>query len=162
MSDSDRHVNNLKRDVSTDVKSSSEEKSGGGEETKRITMKHVWSDEDEIALLQGLMDYETVNKEVYFADPDALLHMVKRTLSFDVTKCEFFGKLLKLRRTYHPKGRRMVTEEPTFAGPHDRKCYDMANTLWGPKRLHNELDIAHFARRRRQEIQESQESRGMF
>ncbi|CAA7022772.1 unnamed protein product [Microthlaspi erraticum] len=139
VADSDRHVT----DVPTDVKSErkdpvvTEARSG-----------RVWSDEEEIAALQSLMDYETVTGIVFHADPEALYQWVKKSIGFDVGKYEFLDKIADLARTYHLNGKEMVT----FSGPHDRKCYDLTNFLCGPKRQFSKLEAAFVAQRQLEEL----------
>ncbi|CAA7022770.1 unnamed protein product [Microthlaspi erraticum] len=132
VADSDRHVT----DVST-------ERKDPVVKPEHTTMERVWSDEEEIAVLQSLMDYETVTGIVFHADHEAVYQWVKKSLTFDITMSQFLYKTSKLADTYHLNGKEMET----FARPHHRKCFDISNYLWGPKRRFSKIHAAYLTER---------------
>lgn len=95
------------------------------EAVTETTIPRVWSDEEEIAVLQSLMDYETVTGVVFHADPEALYQWVKKSLSFEVTKLEFLCKTSEFACTYH------CGKVVTFARPHHRNCALICQTFFG-------------------------------
>ncbi|KAL1188644.1 putative transcription factor [Cardamine amara subsp. amara] len=123
--------------ASTDVKrvkrvSGEEEKKSGGEETKKTYFQRLWSEDDEIAVLQGLIDYKTETGVSPYDDTTGFYQLVKKSISFDVSKIQFMEKLRSLKKKYENNvGKAKNGEEPTFSKSHDRKAFDLSKNVWG-------------------------------
>lgn len=126
--------------ASTDVKrvkrvSGEEEKKsgvGGGEETKKTYFQRVWSEDDEIAVLQGIIDYKTETGLSPYDDTNGFYQLVKKSISFDVSKIQFMEKLRSLKKKYENNvGKAKNGEEPIFLKSHDRKAFDLSKNIWG-------------------------------
>ncbi|KAF2557494.1 hypothetical protein F2Q68_00013228 [Brassica cretica] len=105
-------------------------KSGGGsgEEAKKTYFQRVWSEEDEIAVLQGLIDYRNDTGASPYDDTNAFYLSVKKSISFDVSKTQVIKKIWGLKTKYENN---LVKEELTFSKPHDRKAFDLSKFVWG-------------------------------
>ncbi|CAL9214563.1 unnamed protein product, partial [Arabidopsis halleri] len=129
--------------ASTDVKrakkvSVEEDKKsgGGGEETKKTYFQRLWSEDDEIAVLQGLIDYKNDTGVSPFEDKNKVYQMVKKSVSFDVSKIQFMEKLRTLKKRYENNlGKAKDGDEPTFVKPHDRKAFELSKLVWGGIRM---------------------------
>ncbi|XP_010458551.1 PREDICTED: probable transcription factor At1g11510 [Camelina sativa] len=124
-----------KRSRQTDeggVSSTKRVKKSGGEETKKTYFQRVWTEDDEIAVLQGLMDYKNDTGVSPYDDTNGVYQLVKKSVSFDVSKIQFMEKLRSLKKKYENNvGKAKNGEEPSFAKPHDRKTFEFSKLVWG-------------------------------
>ncbi|CAH8372131.1 unnamed protein product [Eruca vesicaria subsp. sativa] len=106
-------------------------KSGGsgGEETKKTYFQRVWSEEDEINALQGLIDYKNDTGASPYDDTNAFYGFVKKSISFDVSKTQFMKKLRGLKKKC--ENNLGKEKELAFSKPHDRKAFDLSKFVWG-------------------------------
>lgn len=104
-------------------------KSGGsGEEAKKTYFQRVWSEEDEIAVLQGLIDYRNDTGASPYDDTNAFYLSVKKSISFDVSKTQVIKKIWGLKTKYENN---LGKGELTFSKPHDLKAFDLSKFVWG-------------------------------
>ncbi|CAH2038250.1 unnamed protein product [Thlaspi arvense] len=114
------------------VSGEEEKKSGGGEETKKTYFQRLWSEEDEIAVLQRLIDCKADTGANPLDDMTGFYQLVKKSISFDVSKTQFTEKLRSLKKKFENNlGKGKNGEEPTFSKPHDRKAFDLSKLIWG-------------------------------
>ncbi|CAN8294208.1 unnamed protein product [Cochlearia groenlandica] len=105
---------------------------GSGEETKKTYFQRVWSEEDEIALLQGIIDYKANTGVSPYDDTNGFYQLVKKSISFDVSKIQFMEKLRGLKKKFENNvGKGKNGEEPILSKSHDRKTFDLSKTIWG-------------------------------
>ncbi|ESQ29177.1 hypothetical protein EUTSA_v10023859mg [Eutrema salsugineum] len=62
-----------------------EKKSVGEEETKMNYFQRIWTEDDEIAFLQGVIDYNKDNENPY-EDTNDFFELGKKSISFEVSK----------------------------------------------------------------------------
>ncbi|ANM60796.1 DNA-binding storekeeper protein-related transcriptional regulator [Arabidopsis thaliana] len=142
--DSDSELEKKKDQVVTnpvDVKrakkvSGEEEKKksgGGGEETKKTYFQRLWTEDDEIVVLQGLIDDK---KDTGVSNTNKVYELVKKSISFDVSKNQLMEKLRALKKKYENNlGKAKDGVEPTFVKPHDRKAFELSKLVWGGIRM---------------------------
>ncbi|CAN7136515.1 unnamed protein product [Brassica rapa subsp. narinosa] len=104
-----------------------------GEETKKSCFQRVWTGEDEIAVLQGIIDFKNETGSSPYDDKNALYDLVKKSVSFDVTKTQFMEKIRALKKKFENNlGRgKKKGKDPSFSKAHDRKAFDLAKLVWG-------------------------------
>ncbi|ESQ47333.1 hypothetical protein EUTSA_v10027791mg [Eutrema salsugineum] len=102
-----------------------DKKSGGEEEPQKIYFQRIWTEEDEITLLQGVIEY---NKDYgnSLVDTNGFFERMKKSFSFEVNKSQFTEKLRGLKKKYIDKGKK------TFAKAHDQRAFGLCNIIWGP------------------------------
>ncbi|CAN8323515.1 unnamed protein product [Cochlearia groenlandica] len=90
--------------------------------------KRVWSQADEILLLQAFKDFDTNP----FVELSRFHESVKPLISFEATTLQLQSKLKKLRKKFMKKSKKDVV---TFAKnqDHERKCFQMSMDIWGSK-----------------------------
>lgn len=104
----------------------------GEESAKKSYFQRVWSEEDEIAALQGLNDYRDETGASPYDDTNAFYLSVKKSISFDVSKTQLLKKLWGLKTKYENNlGKEKNGEEVAFSKPHDRKAFDLSKLFWG-------------------------------
>jgi len=121
----DRDSKDLKRAKS---KESEPEKS---EDSKKQLFQRLWTEEDEIALLQGIIDFIAEKGYDPSKDMNAFYDFIKRSLHFDVSMTQLKDKISRLRKKFenHVKGKK--GESKIFSKPHDQKGFDLSKYIWG-------------------------------
>ncbi|EOA35287.1 hypothetical protein CARUB_v10020457mg [Capsella rubella] len=105
---------------------------GGGEEesVKKPAFQRLWTEDDEIAVLQGMIDFKADTGKSPYEDTNAFYDFIKKSISFEVSKNQFMDKIRSLRKKYTAKGKTGV--EPSFSKAHDQKSYELSKFIWGP------------------------------
>ncbi|EOA32182.1 hypothetical protein CARUB_v10015438mg [Capsella rubella] len=122
--------------VSSDVKKVKKVVSAspsGEEEKKKSCFQRVWTDNDEIAVLQGLLDFRKDTGVSPYDNTNTVYQLVKKNISFDVSKVQFMEKLRSLKKKYENNLGKAAKngDDPTFAKPHDRKAFELSKLAWG-------------------------------
>ncbi|XP_023912590.1 probable transcription factor At4g00390 isoform X2 [Quercus suber] len=108
-----------------------EPKSQGGAEEKKL-FQRLWSDDNEIELLKGMLDYRAIHDSDPAANGAAFYEFVKKSLHVEVTKAQLVDKMKRLRKKYsNNAGRGKKGKDPTFSKPHERKTYELSKKIWG-------------------------------
>ncbi|XP_010473386.1 PREDICTED: probable transcription factor At1g61730 [Camelina sativa] len=116
--------------------------SGGGEEesVKKPGFHRLWTEDDEIAVLQGMIDFKADTGKSPYEDSNGYYDFIKKDISFEVSKNQFMDKLRSLRKKYMGKEVKNGVE-PSFAKPHDQKAYELAKIIWGPEGIATESNV---------------------
>ena len=119
-----------KRVKKKDPKSQGGGGGGGGGEEKKL-FQRLWSDDNEIELLKGMLDYRAIHDSDPAADAAAFYEFVKKSLHVEVTKAQLVDKMKRLRKKYRNNARRgKKGKDPTFSKPHERKIYQLSKKIW--------------------------------
>ncbi|KAJ4885347.1 DNA-binding storekeeper protein-related transcriptional regulator [Raphanus sativus] len=116
--------------------------SGGDDDDKKITVfqetkknyfQRVWTEEDEITVLQGIIDYQNETGSSAFDDRNALYELLKQSLSFTPTKTQFSEKIRSLKKKFeNNRGKEKKRgEAPAFSKPHDLETFRLSKFVWG-------------------------------
>ncbi|KAI3829810.1 hypothetical protein L1987_03938 [Smallanthus sonchifolius] len=100
----------------------------------RRLFQRLWTDEDEIELLQGFLDYTTqrgTNNSSHHHDTTAFYDQIKGKLQLDFNKNQLVEKLRRLKKKY----RNVLTKissgkECVFKSPHDQATFDLSCKIW--------------------------------
>ncbi|CAG7861336.1 hypothetical protein BRARA_I01491 [Brassica rapa] len=93
---------------------------------KPAAFQRLWTEEDEIAVLQGMIDFKNDTGKSPYDDTNVYYDYIKKSISFEVSKNQFMDKIRSLRKKYIGK------EKPSFTKPHDQKSYRLCQYIWGP------------------------------
>ncbi|EFH62772.1 hypothetical protein ARALYDRAFT_475156, partial [Arabidopsis lyrata subsp. lyrata] len=91
--------------------------------------QRLWSEEDEISVLQGMIDFKADTGKSPYEDSNAFYEFLKKSISFEVSKNQFMDKIRSLRKKYIGK----EGKEPSFVKAHDKKAFELSKFIWGPK-----------------------------
>ncbi|XP_058188982.1 STOREKEEPER protein-like [Rhododendron vialii] len=106
------------------------------EEKKSVgAINRLWSVEDEVLILKGLIDFQSKNGSDLHPDMGKFHELIKESLSVDVSKNQFVDKIRKLKRKYS-----INVEKAVFSRPHERKCFDLSKKIWGEGKEKNGID----------------------
>ncbi|KAK6129409.1 hypothetical protein DH2020_036841 [Rehmannia glutinosa] len=103
----------------------------------RKLFQRLWTDEDEIELLQGFLDYTTQrcgphSSSQHHHDTTAFYDQIKSKFQLDFNKNQLVEKLRRLKKKY----RNVITKfgsgkDYTFKSPHDQATFEISSKIWG-------------------------------
>lgn len=112
----------------------SEKKGNPSDEGKKLFVR-VWSEDDELAILRGMIDYSAKKKADPVADLNAFHEFIKSKINIDVSRTQLQDKIRRLRKKYENNaGKEKNGKERTFTNPHEQKAYDLSKKIWGTKK----------------------------
>ncbi|XP_020103423.1 probable transcription factor At5g28040 [Ananas comosus] len=121
------------------VSSASEERRPPGsafDESRRL-FQRLWTDEDEIIILRGFLDF-TSRRGTTFAshqyDTGPFYEEMKKQLQFEFTKNQLIEKLRRLKKKYRNCVNRISTMGKDFAfkSAHEQAIFEIARNIWRP------------------------------
>ncbi|MFS8015343.1 putative transcription factor GeBP family [Helianthus anomalus] len=103
----------------------------GGE--KKQLFQRLWSEDNEIELIQGMIDYVEEKGKDPLADVNDFHEFVKRSLHVDVNGRQVLTKARRLKKKFENNAVRVVSKGKvrSFSNPHEKKMYELSKNLWG-------------------------------
>jgi len=97
----------------------------------RRLFQRLWTDEDEIGLLQGFLDYTAQRGSSHHNDTALFYDQIKSKLQLGFNKNQLVEKLRRLKKKY----RNVLTKindgkEFSFKSPHDRATFEISQRIW--------------------------------
>lgn len=133
-SESDRDPKDSKRRKNKDSESDGVvEKS---EDTKKQLFQRLWSEDDEIAVLKGIIDFTKKKGTDPSKDMTSFHDFIKKSLHFDVSLSQLKDKVWRLKKKFEnhvSKGKK--GENKTFSKAHDQKSFDLSKKIWGSEAI---------------------------
>lgn len=99
------------------------------EAKKPTTFQRLWSEEDEISVLQGMIDFKADTGKSPYEDMDRFYELTSKSISFEASKIQFVDKIRSLKRKYMGKVMKQGVESLTKS--HDIDCLKLAKYIWG-------------------------------
>ncbi|KAK1400936.1 DNA-binding storekeeper protein-related transcriptional regulator [Heracleum sosnowskyi] len=105
-------------------------------EESRKLFQRLWTDEDEIELLQGFLDY-TISKGSPHThnshhDTTAFYDLIKSKLQLDFNKNQLVEKLRRLKKKYRNVLSKIISgKEYVFKTSHDQVTFEISKKIWG-------------------------------
>ncbi|XP_022863948.1 probable transcription factor At3g04930 [Olea europaea var. sylvestris] len=101
----------------------------------RKLFQRLWTDEDEIELLQGFLEYTTQRgpqSSSHHHDTTAFYDQIKDKLQLDFNKNQLVEKLRRLKKKY----RNVISKsgsgkDHSFKSPHDQATFEISSKIWG-------------------------------
>ncbi|XP_019162226.1 PREDICTED: probable transcription factor At1g61730 [Ipomoea nil] len=125
-SDADREVTESKRQKRNPEEIS--EIKASADESKKQLFQRLWSEDDEIALLEGMIEYTEKENGDPYTDLDAFHDFIRNSLHFTVSKKQVQNKMKRMKKKYinnAGKGKK------SFSKPHEQKTYQVSRKIWG-------------------------------
>lgn len=106
----------------------------------RKLFQRLWTDEDEIELLQGFLDYNTNraangthhNSSHHHHDTSAFYDQIRSKFQLDFNKNQLVEKLRRLKKKYRNVMNKFGTgKEYVFKSPHDQATFEISSKIWG-------------------------------
>ncbi|MBA0843588.1 hypothetical protein Goarm_000762, partial [Gossypium armourianum] len=105
------------------------------DESRRL-FQRLWTDEDEIELLKGFLDYTTSktnsNSSHHHHHDTALFYdLIKSKLQLDFNKNQLVEKLRRLKKKYRNVMNKINSgKEFSFKSPHDQATFEISRKIW--------------------------------
>ncbi|KAK9139037.1 hypothetical protein Scep_008718 [Stephania cephalantha] len=100
----------------------------------RRLFQRLWTDEDEIGLLQGFLEYTTqrgLKNSVYHHDTAPFYDQIKTRLQLDFNKNQLVEKLRRLKKKYRNVMARITSgKDFNFKSPHDQATFEISRKIW--------------------------------
>ncbi|KAL0407291.1 UNVERIFIED_CONTAM: putative transcription factor [Sesamum latifolium] len=108
----------------------SEKKSS--DDSKKQLFQRLWSEDDEIVILKGMIDYAEKKKSDPVADLNDFHDFIKDSLHVDVTRTQLQDKIRRLKKKYeNNKSKEKEGKDRAFSKPHEQKAYELSKQVWG-------------------------------
>lgn len=88
----------------------------------------LWSEDDEIVILEGMIDYRAKNKVDPKTDLDGFFEFIKKSVHVDVSKAQLQNKIRTLKRKYEKCKKKVSLKEG-----HEQIAFDLLKKIWGTK-----------------------------
>ncbi|KAG2316523.1 hypothetical protein Bca4012_067391 [Brassica carinata] len=99
----------------------------------RRLFQRLWTDEDEIELLRGFLDYVTCHRGTSSHPPDTapFYEQIKSKLQLEFNKNQLVEKLRRLKKKYRNVMSKIGSgKEVFFKSPHDQATFDISRKIW--------------------------------
>ncbi|KAL5700582.1 hypothetical protein ACHQM5_026009 [Ranunculus cassubicifolius] len=101
----------------------------------RRLFQRLWTDEDEIGLLQGFLDYTSqrggFKNSAYHHDTAPFYDQIKSKLQLDFNKNQLVEKLRRLKKKYRNVMSRINSgKDFSFKTPHDQATFEISKKIW--------------------------------
>lgn len=98
---------------------------------KKQLFQRLWTDDDEVVVLKGMLEYKKKGKDPV-ADMPGFLNLVQKSLSFDCQQQQLVTKLRRLKKKFETSMKRVDKgKEPTSGKPHDKIVFELGRKIWG-------------------------------
>ncbi|XP_050221193.1 probable transcription factor At3g04930 [Mercurialis annua] len=100
------------------------------DDSSRRLFQRLWTDEDEIELLQGFFDY-TMQRGSNHHDTTMFYDQIKSKLQLDFNKNQLVEKLRRLKKKYRNVLNKISSgKEFSFKNPHDQATFEISRKIW--------------------------------
>ncbi|CAO2833031.1 unnamed protein product [Amaranthus hypochondriacus] len=100
----------------------------------RRLFQRLWTDEDEIELLNGFLEYTSsrgTTSSGHHHDTAAFYDQIKSKLQFEFNKSQLVEKLRRLKKKYRTVLSRMSSgKDFVFKSPHDQQTFEISKKIW--------------------------------
>ncbi|XP_019175000.1 PREDICTED: probable transcription factor At1g11510 [Ipomoea nil] len=108
------------------------------EDSKKQLFQRLWSEEDEIAVLKGMIAYAEEKNADPVTDLNAFHDFIRESLHIDVTRTQLQDKIRRLKKKYENNARKEKKgKERTFSKIHEQNAYDLSKNIWGSLKAQN-------------------------
>ncbi|XP_065881898.1 GLABROUS1 enhancer-binding protein-like [Euphorbia lathyris] len=107
------------------------------EDTKKLLFQRLWSEDDEIVLLKGIIDFIEKKGIDPAKDMNAYYDFIKKSLHFDVALTQLKDKVWRLKKKFENHAKKGKNgEDKTFSKPHDQTTFDLSKKIWGSEGIY--------------------------
>ncbi|XP_010241034.1 PREDICTED: probable transcription factor At1g11510 [Nelumbo nucifera] len=129
-----RGLKNKKKKVSDADENGSvqvEETEKSGDDAKKQLFQRLWSEDDEIIILKGIIDYSRKSTDPW-TDMAGFHEFIKKVLHVDVNKNQLADKIRRLKKKYKTNvGRGQGGNDPLFSKSHESNVFELSKKIWG-------------------------------
>ncbi|GER49271.1 DNA-binding storekeeper protein-relatedtranscriptional regulator [Striga asiatica] len=128
-----RAVEEVKGTESTVTKKS--KKSKKAEPEKKQMFQRIWSEADQITILNAILQFRAEKKSDLNENFDAFFEFIKKNLQIEATRAQLRGKISRMKKKYtNYKRKEHDGKGRTFTSQHEREAYDLSEKVWGAEK----------------------------
>ncbi|KAJ0792887.1 putative transcription factor GeBP family [Helianthus annuus] len=102
------------------------------EESKKQLFQRLWSEDDEIVILKGMIDYKGENNGNVIGDTGAFHEFIKKSLHVDVSRAQLVDKIRRLKKKYvNNVSKEKDGKDRSFSKSHEQRGYELSKLIWG-------------------------------
>ncbi|CAK8572368.1 unnamed protein product [Lathyrus sativus] len=100
-------------------------------EDSRKLFQRLWTDEDEIVILQGFLDYNANRGSAYHNDSASFYDQIKSKLQLDFNKSQLVDKLRRLKKKYRNLLQKFDSgKDFFFKTAHEQATFEISHKIW--------------------------------
>ncbi|GER51240.1 DNA-binding storekeeper protein-relatedtranscriptional regulator [Striga asiatica] len=93
----------------------------------------LWSDDDEVTLLKGMIAFREARGRDPSSDMAAFHDYIKGNLKFEPSRVQLRSKVNRLKKRFMNALKKSNNgEDPIFSNPHEYSLFDLSKIIWGP------------------------------
>ncbi|AES61283.2 putative transcription factor GeBP family [Medicago truncatula] len=97
----------------------------------RKLFQRIWTEEDEITILQGFLDYNANRESSYHNDTGSFYDHMKGKIQLDFTKSQLVDKLRRLKKKYRTALQKFDSgKDFGFKSTHDQAAFEISHKIW--------------------------------
>ncbi|CAL0313186.1 unnamed protein product [Lupinus luteus] len=105
---------------------------GGGESNSKKLFQRLWSEEDEIAILKGMVEFTLKVGQDPYKYADAFYDFMKKSLHAEASVIQLKEKIRRLKGKFENNAKRgKHGEDPKFSKQLDREIFQLSKKVWG-------------------------------
>ncbi|KAK4286231.1 hypothetical protein QN277_002817 [Acacia crassicarpa] len=98
---------------------------------KESGSQRLWNEDDEIAILKGLMDYHSKRGVDPCSEPSLFYEYMKNKIHADVSKKQLANKIRSLKRKFQVNAKKGENgEDPVFSKSRDQGIFELSKKVW--------------------------------
>ncbi|CAL1386143.1 unnamed protein product [Linum trigynum] len=127
-SETDREAKDAKRQK--EVAERDKDDDGKNEDVPRVPFQRLWGENDEIAVLSGLIEFAEKKGADPLKDMAAFYDFINKSLAVDVSLAQLKEKVTRFRKKFknHANGKNGL--DKSFSKVHDQKSFDLSKKIW--------------------------------
>ena len=133
--ENNRPGSGVKKAKGTDTASNNEvpaAEDGGKKVDSKKLFQRLWSEDDELVILNGMNEFRVKNGVDPYKNMDAFHDFIKESLHVDVSRSQLTDKIWRLKKKHQKNATRGKNgEDPKFTKLHDKKVYELSKKIWG-------------------------------
>ena len=109
-----------------------EDRKKSGDDSKKL-FQRVFSEDDEIAILKGLVEFTSKTGSDPLKHAEAFHDFMKKSLRVDASSNQLKQKIRRLKKKFETNSGKggKNGEGPSFSKPHDQKSFELSKKVWG-------------------------------
>lgn len=112
---------------------------------KKPLFERIWSEENEVELIQGMIDYVKQKSEDPLKDGCQFYDFVKESLHLDVDIKQLLAKSRKLKMKFENNAAKVEDNQKvrSFSKPHEKEMFELSKNLWGTDRFNKKVKVTN-------------------
>ncbi|KAK7339453.1 hypothetical protein VNO77_20121 [Canavalia gladiata] len=123
-----------KKKITDSCASDEEDGKKSGEQSKKL-FQRLWSEEDELAILKGMVDFTSKTGQDPYKYATSFHDFMKKSLHVEASSNQLKEKIRRLKKKFETNTEKGKNDEsPRFSKLHDQMAFELSKKVWGTKR----------------------------